>query len=269
MEKLREDHGYFTVRRGMRFLSIRLRSRPLSAGLAGDVDRERDALGARNEAHENAFEERVAASAEISFLDGMLGAAVADLARDVNVLVKGRTDDPRYLRIFIGTPSERMKPVGGPEQDRFVQNILDVLSKDPDFASLHAHLPLITEWQQQLSDAVKRRESLQLAEDRARQELDIAIARARKVYNQMEHRLALVFPDHESLVESFFRSTRAAGFVETPAETNANPAPVTVTNGAQSPANENAVGAAQTPANENAQAPARAQTRRARRRRVA
>lgn len=269
MEKLREDHGYLTVRRGMRFLSIRLRSRPLSAGLAADVDKERDALGERNEAYENAFEERVAASAEIGFLDGMLGAAVSDLARDVNALVKGRTDDPRYLRIFIGTPSERMKPVGGPEQDRFVQNILDVLARDPDFASLRAHVPLITEWQQQLSAAFKRRETLQLAEDRARQELDIAIARARKMYNQMEHRLALVFPDNDTLVESFFRATRAAGIVEATVETPAAPAPVTVTNGAQSPANENSVGAAQAPANENAQAPARTQSRRTRRRRVA
>ena len=269
MEKLREDHGYITVRRGMRFLSIRLHSRPLSAGLAADIDKERDALNERNEAYENAFEERVAASAEIGFLDGMLGSTVSDLARDVNALVKGRTDDPRYLRIFIGTPSERMKPVGGPEQDRFVQNILDVLAKDSDFASLHAHVPLITDWQQQLTDAVKRRETLQLAEDRARQELDIAIARARKVYNLMEHRLALIFPDSEPLVASFFRATRAAGAVEATPEENATPAPVTVTNGAQSPANENAVGAVQAPANENAQAPARPQTRRTRRRRVA
>jgi hypothetical protein len=269
MEKLREDHGYITVRRGMRFLSIRLHSRPLSAGLAVDIDKERDALNERNEAYENAFEERVAASAEIGFLDGMLGSTVSDLARDVNALVKGRTDDPRYLRVFIGTPSERMKPVGGAEQDRFVQNILDVLARDPDFASLSAHAPLITEWQQQLSAAFKRRESLQLAEDRARQELDIAIARARKTYNQMEHRLALIFPDHESLVESFFRATRAAGVVEAPAEPQSAPAPVTVTHGAQSPANENAVGAVQAPANENAQAPARPQTRRTRRRRVA
>lgn len=123
--------------------------------------------------------------------------------------------------------------------------------------SLRAHGPLIEAWQRRLTEAVARREALQLAEARARREVDIAAAKARNLYNHMEHRIALLFPDDATLVESFFRAQRAP----VPADATPVADPVTPDGGAPVPP--------QPPANENAAPAANTRARKPRRRRVA
>jgi len=210
MEKLRDDHRFPAVKRAVRFCALRLGSRPELGACAGDMARCRADLRRCEERWEDALDERVAASAEVLFRDQRLGEAVAALARDVNVLVGGRTDDARYQRLFLTTPSAAMRPVAGPDQERFVRNVLHVLESDDAFVHERKHAAAIRAGQEALDEAIARRDTLQLAEDRARRELDIATGEARTLYNQMGHRVALAYPGDDVLVDSFFWSSAVA-----------------------------------------------------------
>jgi hypothetical protein len=243
MEKLRSDHFFPTVKRAVRHCALRLASRPELADGAAAMATCRAALRRCEDAYDDALDEKVAATAEVVYRDGRLGRAVAALARDVNVFVDGRTDDARYQRVFLTAPSEGMRPLGGPEQDRFVRNILETLEADDAYADLRKHAVAIGGCQRDLDEAVARRTTLELAEKRAGRELDIATAEARDVYNQMAHRVALVYPKDAALVDSFFWSAAQ----ERAARDGAPDAPVplsgTVVEGAaviQQPANESA-----------------------------
>ena len=248
MEKLRDDHSFPTVKRAVRYCALRLTSRPELAVGAAATATCRASLRRCEDAYNDALDAKVAATAEVTYRDGRLDRAVAALARDVNALVAGRTDDARYQRIFLMAPSEGMRPRGGPEQGRFVRNVLETLERDDAFADLRKHAVPIAACQRDLDEAVTRRASLELAEKQAGRALDIATNEARDVYNPMAHRVALVYPKDAALVDSFFWS--AAQDRAARAETPDAPVPLSgaVAEGA-------AVGAViQQPANESAKA---------------
>ena len=246
MEKLRDDHSFPVVKRAVRYCALRLTSRPELAEGAAAMATCRATLRRCEDAYDDALDAKVAATAEVTYRDGRLDRAVAALARDVNAVVDGRTDDPRYQRIFLVSPSEGMRPRGGPEQDRFVQNVLATLEKDDDFADLRKHAVPIGACQRELDEAVARRAGLELAEKRAGRELDIAAAEARDTYNQMAHRVALVYPKDAALVDSFFWSAEQARLARAEAPDAPVPLSGAVAEGAavgaviQQPANESA-----------------------------
>ena len=206
MEKLRDDHFFPTVKQAVRYCALRLTSRPELAESAATMATCRATLRRSEDAYDDALDAKVAATAEVNYRDGRLDRAVAALGRDVNALVDGRTDDPRYQRIILMAPSEGMRPRGGPDQDRFVRNLLETLETDDDFADLRKHAPLIGACQHDLDEAVARRATLELAEKRTGRELAIATAAARDTYNETAHRVALVYPKDAALVDSFFWS---------------------------------------------------------------
>lgn len=235
VQHLRDTHSPAFVERALRFLSIRLRARPASAPLAAEVDAWRVRITERTEALAVAAEERVACTAEIRWLDAERNGAMAQLARDVNALVRGRFDDPRYRRLFPAVPSAQMRPVAGAAKDRFVAHVLEALANDPPLASLRAHHAPLADWPRQVGEAVARRESLRRDELRAREALVLAANEARRGYNLLPPRLALMFPEQRALVASYFRDGRAvATRAAAPAADNG-----AVTEGI-APANENA-----------------------------
>ena len=208
MEKLREDDGFGAVDRALRFASIRLHSRPQTADLATSVDTERTAIRAREDAWLEARERRIAASAEVAYLDGKLDGGIMGLSRQALVEVKGDRGDPRYRRLFAEAPSAGLAPVAGTGQAHFVAGVLAQLTRDPSpFPDLTGGAPDLQSMVTALQDAEKRRDDLYVPESTARTDLDVALDHARRVYNLLHARLQLLFPDDPGLVESFFAST--------------------------------------------------------------
>jgi len=246
MEKLGDNHYFPTVKRAVRHCALRLTSRPTLGECASIMGACRATLVRCEDAYDDALDRRVAATAEVGYCDAVLGKAVAALARDINALVDGKTDDARYQRVFLSAPSEAMRPVGGAEQDRFVKNILETLETDAAYEDVRKHGGAIAARQRDLEDAIARRDALTLAERQAGRELDIATAEARDTYNQMAHRVALVYPKDAALVDSFFWSAAQ----DRAARAEAPDAPVPLSGAVADGA---AVGAVvQQPANESA-----------------
>jgi len=204
MQQLRETHGFGVHDRALRFLSIRLRSRPDTATIEPAVSAARSALTTTNEAWKQAVEERVAASAEVAYLDSLLDAAVADLAREVVVLVRSDRADPRYRKLFATPPSSAMRPVANETQDLFVQNLIQRLGEDADLASLRPHADKLTQRRDALKGALARRSSLYLPETKTAADRNQALDAARRLYNQMPAQLTLAIGNDRALIDSFF-----------------------------------------------------------------
>ena len=176
----------------------------------------RASLRALRDAWEDARDERVAATAEIQYRDAVLDDAVMSLARQVNALVDGKTDDARYRALFPSAPSAQMRPIGGSAQRAYVRALLKTLAERDDLASLAPQRKAIAKAQDALDDATATRDDLQVAEDRAATALQIALTEARDAYNQAWHRLNVEFPKDKALVESFFRTLSREKPRETP-----------------------------------------------------
>lgn len=209
MQKLKGNHGPPLTLRALRFLGIRLKSRPLSQPMIKDVAGARAVLREKLEAWEELVEERLAASAEIVYRDRAVDGTVMALARDVNVMVNGKTGDPRYLKLFPTAPSQALKPVGGETQGRFVLGVLKRIKDDADYKSVAKHAKPIREALDALDGAEAQRSELMVSEAAARSELVAATIAAQRVYNETWHKLSLLFTDDDALVESFFLTLSA------------------------------------------------------------
>ena len=213
MQKLNDNHGFPTVQRALRYTSIRLRSRPETADLAGVIDAERTSIETANDTHEQAREERVAATAEIDYLDGELDLKVMDLSRQVAVLTGSNTSDERYKMLFPVAPSKAVKPTAGESQHRFVKILVDRLENDKRFEALRGNVKPIVTAQTDLEKAIVNREECYMPEMRVSTDLKVAIDKAGRTYNKLYPQLTLIF-DNERLVESFFlkiRKSRKSG----------------------------------------------------------
>jgi hypothetical protein len=205
MRKLSESSSAQTVLESYRFVLIRLRSRPETAGLVEGMSELRSALNAANEAYYQAYEERCAATAEIDYLDAVLDATVGDLAREVAVLVKNHREDPRYYKLFPVAPSQAMRQASV-DQDRFVTHIISLLAEDEDYTSLRSHADILSQHLKALREAVSTREALYTPEATANGQRQAVLDKARRAYNQLKPQLELIFPSR-SQVDSFFPSS--------------------------------------------------------------
>lgn len=207
MEKLRPEHGVSTIERALRYMAIRLSSRPETREMAPELRAERARLKDADEMWLEARETRVATTAEVEYLDEKLGAEIMSLSRAALAQVKdGNREDERYKRL-IGplSPSEAMAPVGGEEQTRFVRTVLAQLTiEGGPFPSLSDRAPVIDAALTALADAEARRNALYVPEATAAAERTAARDRARRLYNLTQPRLQLAFPDDDALVETFF-----------------------------------------------------------------
>lgn len=83
MQTLSARHGFDTLHRALRFLSLQLSVRDATQALGQEIDGLRQKARAAQDAWDDAFTRRVAASANIAYRDTLLDKAVIDLARDV------------------------------------------------------------------------------------------------------------------------------------------------------------------------------------------
>lgn len=210
MQNLREEYGVEVHNRALRFLSIRLKSRPETTDAATAIDALRAQLRERQDIYEEALEQRMAATAEIEYLDGRLDARVIAMSRELNVLTGGDRSDARYKKLFPVAPTVMMKPVGGDEQSTYVGVIIERIQSDDDLEGLRGHAKPIRQHLDALDKATKTRRALTIAENKALADRRLALEDVRRAYRLMYPRLVLQFPDDAALVESFFATfTRA------------------------------------------------------------
>jgi hypothetical protein len=213
MQKLTEKHRFLIVDGALRFFRIRAKSRPETAAFAPKVAKLRAELREKREGYLEAFDERVAQNAVIAYLDNRLDRAVlVGLKRDLGVLTAKHPQGPALeKKLFQGVaPSVGMKPVAGEEQENFVATIVHRIDEDADFASLAPHAKILRKGQKELDGAIELRKGLRVKERTAQADLDDALDRARRFYNQLYPQLQLLFPDDPDLVETFFRDLRSS-----------------------------------------------------------
>lgn len=219
MQKLTDKHTYTVVDRALRFLTLRLRSRPETAEMAASTLRTREQLKTHGDAFDNAFDERVALSAEVVYRDNRVDRFVISTLRRAAVAAFSDRPDAQQIerRLYHGeAPSVAMKPVANEEQERYVSGILERINSDATFGPLQSKADELARLQGELDDVIEKRKKARVQERLRSADLDEALDQARQVYNQMYPRLQLTFPDDEALVESFFLDLR--GPAATPTE---------------------------------------------------
>ena len=111
MHNLRDPHGLPAAKSALRYLVVRLSSRPDTAAQAKDIQHERDALVACEEASDQTREEWLGSAAVVRYLDRKLDRHVQALARDAMAMVDGNRADARYQKLFAQAPSEAMRGI--------------------------------------------------------------------------------------------------------------------------------------------------------------
>jgi len=207
VQKLKDDHGYPKVKRALRYSWIRLGSRPETASLAEEILAERNRTDQANEAYEQAVEERVAATALVTYLDTIVDDCVMAISRDVAVTTGNKTDDPYYKPLFPVAPSTATKPVASDSQNLFVKALIDRIETDPQYESLRGRAATLKAAQADLDTALADRKELLTPEIRASVDLATALDNARRTYNKLLPRLSLIF-EKKAFVETFFLRRR-------------------------------------------------------------
>jgi hypothetical protein len=209
MQRLGERHRSPIVNRALRFLTIRLRSRPETSAFADECANVRGELCKKREAYIEALDERLALSAEITYLDACLDRAVlVHLRRDLAVLASDRPALERKL--FAGvSPKTGMRPVGGDAQEHYVSGIIGRLETDTDFTGIAGHAAKLRKRLTDLNSALAKRRELRITERLALGDLEEETEHASRYYNRMYPQLKLLFPNDLPLVESFFFDLRS------------------------------------------------------------
>lgn len=204
MQNLQEKHGYSVTDRVLRFLRIRLMSRPQTKAMAEAVQQTRVSLRDANEVWLEAREVRAAATAEIAYLDGSLGTAVVNVSRLALTVSNGNRNADLYKNLFPIKPSKMMAPITDATRSRAVSALIAAL-REPEMPPLLATAADTLQARfDAFTQAIKNREILYASENTAaavrRRVFDTTRAFYRQTYNQ----LCLLFPDDKALVESFF-----------------------------------------------------------------
>lgn len=209
MHRLGERHRSPIVNRALRFLTIRLRSRAETLAFAEEAAKVRAELCKKREAYIEALDERLALSAEITYLDACLDRAVlVGLRRDLAVLAADRPTVEKKL--FAGvSPKSGMRPVAGESQEHYVAGIIGRLEGDPDFAPIASHAAKLRKRLNDLNAVLAKRRELRIKERLALGDLEEETEHASRYYNRMHPQLKLLFPNDLPLVESFFFDLRA------------------------------------------------------------
>lgn len=204
MQRLGERHRSPLVNRALRFLAIRLSSRPETSAFGEETTRVRESLAKKREAYIAALDERLAATAEITYLDACLDRAVlVSLRRDALVLASDRPSLEKKL--FAKTsPRNAMRPVGGEAQEHYVAGIIHRLETSPELAPLSHYAPALQKRLTDLNTALLKRKELKSKEREALSTLEEELEHAVRYYNRMYPQLQLLFPNDLPLVESFF-----------------------------------------------------------------
>lgn len=211
MQRALEAHSVGQTLTGLRFMNIRLLSRPASKPMAGEAKAAHDVLFAADQAYIAARDAVIASTAEVEYLDAELDTSVIQAGREARPLVNGQIDHPDWLLAFPVSPSEGTKSVGGNAQAHYVRNVIDRFRTRPTFAPLQARAQDIEDKLAALTAAEAEREALRAVADRAKQERAVIQRQVIKLYNLMYPRLQILFEEQARLVESFFYVFKSAG----------------------------------------------------------
>jgi hypothetical protein len=209
MQRLGERHRSPIVNRALRFLTIRLRTRPETSAFAEEAASVRSELCKKREAYIEALDERLALSAEITYLDTCLDRAVlVHLRRDLAVLASSRPVLEK--RLFAGvSPKTGMRPIGGESQEHYVTGIIGRLEADSEFGPIASHATKLRKRLADLNATLEKRRELRIKERLAFGDLEEETEHASRYYNRMYPQLKLLFPNDLPLVESFFFDLRS------------------------------------------------------------
>jgi hypothetical protein len=203
MREIRDNATTQTVEEAADLHITLLQARDDTSHLASPVITTRDAMLAAAAKEKAARLARLLLSATVVYEDSVLDKLIADLARRA-LAEFGQRADARYTSLFTSAPSAAMRPVGGDDQDDYVDNIVTRLTNEPAYAAL-SHLAGAIEGQQiKLNDLRAKRDAALRVEGAAETDLKVARARAIDAIHHNHPRLKTLFPDDDSLVESFF-----------------------------------------------------------------
>ncbi len=214
VQALGDNHYTPTVEGAVRHLRIRLHSHSECVALAAEATGVRAELKLKSGIWEDALDEARAATADVGYKDAKidkcvkieLKAAVAHMTATMPV----KQREAMTAKLFGGkSPSEGMKPVGGPVQGHYVDAILGHLVT-PEFAPLAPQTAKIASLRADLAAVEATRATRRTAEQVARSALEDSAFAAKRFYNQMHARLTLLFPEDPDFVESCFLDLRGA-----------------------------------------------------------
>jgi hypothetical protein len=193
--RLSEDYGAPTVLRALRYLCIRLQKFETATAIVSELEQCRSELSSAQEAFEIAYTERVAATAEVSYLDEVLDQTVLNLAAETARLLPGGSDDERYRALFPVAAAEALASTASHRQHRFVHHVLENLRSESAFGPLRSHAALIEQRQHALEASLAERELRFQAEASATRRRNEALDEACRSYNRSFSRLQLLFRD--------------------------------------------------------------------------
>lgn len=195
------------IHRSLRFLSIRLQPFAEAVQLQKEATSLRVRLSEKHERWQQAVEERVAATAEITYRDEQLDLLISSLAREALVLTNGDRTHPTYRKLMPTSPTLAMKSIASDTQTRYVKTVLAVLKDDADLAALEGFVPALETAQAALESAQARRAELGVPESRAHTDRQLVVDEAQRFLGLARAQLTLLFPSDKNLVKSFFPPT--------------------------------------------------------------
>lgn len=186
----------------MQFLIVRMETHALAAPIVEELRGARQELEQAQTNYEETRTARLAATAEITYRDDRVDSAVVTLADEALVLFEQR-DAAGYRRLFPVEPQMAIASTAGNRQHEFVRALIAELRSGAEYAPLGAHANVLTHCQDELEQALARRESRFVPEAQAVARRSEAIAAACRAYNRCHARLQLLRVD-AVLLESLY-----------------------------------------------------------------
>jgi len=222
MEKLRLSHGVQRIDRAMTFLTVRLRSVPMTDSIARPVEEARKNLLEGDRTWHQAQAERLAATAEIAYHDHQLNESLRAVAQAIADLTNRDPNNPCYAALQPNVQAEAGDKEPPPS---FMSTLIGAIERHESLSSLSGHAPILRSHLMALDRAVAHRDQLYQPEARAHATQAAALERAIRVYNLAYPQLQLLLPAHADLVESLFMPLGSDDFI--PSDMIAGATPVT------------------------------------------
>ena len=204
MREISERDSANKVEERLRVTAARLHAHPKTAEVAPSVLGWWEELKGVREAHQEARINRLAVSAELSWLDEVVDGCVMDLSRDLLSAVDGDRAHPRYQAAFPTSPSAAMR-LPGDAQDQYVRLALRAVQAWPECPeAVGRRAEALAQAQAALEAGQVRQRAVYEAEAEAWTALGLALARIGQAYNRLYARLLGELPDHKRLINTMF-----------------------------------------------------------------
>ena len=186
------------------FLYLRIASRPQAADIAADLKTTIDDVKTKAQTVEDKRIARRLTTAELTYLDEELDAALSRYVKHLLALLPAGRQDPRYVQMFPVPPSEMTRGMASEGQSRMLKNVLLVHDGDAELAAISAPAEVLRAALDAINAGRAQRVLDYDAEQVAQNALRASLTTARGVYNAAHPRLELAFPGKKGLIRSFF-----------------------------------------------------------------